>query len=145
MTEKKTASAEDENPFGAFLPKTASDKDAVEEEAVEEEPVKKAPTKRAPAKRTPAKKAEEPEEAEDSVPDSEPKGTKEEPAKELDLSKLPVVVLQGDLQGSISLQNGRPVLKVAPRSWIGEEPLILAESQITDLVKLLQDLLKDSR
>lgn len=63
----------------------------------------------------------------------------------LDHSKMPVTIIQGGLQGSITLQNGRPVLKVSPRPWIGEEPLVLAEGQLDDLIELLDQIKKESR
>lgn len=119
MTAKKSTQDTD-NPFEDILgtSKTTSDETAPTKEDPVEETQKPAPKKSTPRKKKDAG---------------------------LDHSKMPVTIIQGGLQGSITLQNGRPVLKVSPRPWIGEEPLVLAEGQLDDLIELLDQIKKESR
>lgn len=118
MTEKKSTQDTD-NPFEDILgDKADTSADSADEKAPVEETQKPAPKKSTPRKKKPAG---------------------------LDHSKMPVTIIQGGLQGSITLQNGRPVLKVSPRPWIGEEPLVLAEGQLDDLIELLDQIKKESR
>lgn len=122
MTEKKSTQDTD-NPFEDILGDKAdtsadTSADSADEKAPVEETQKPAPKKSTPRKKKPAG---------------------------LDHSKMPVTIIQGGLQGSITLQNGRPVLKVSPRPWIGEEPLVLAEGQLDDLIELLDQIKKESR
>lgn len=118
MTEKKSTQDTD-NPFEDILGDKADTSADSADEKADEKAEKPAPKKTT----TPRKK--------------KPAG--------LDHSKMPVTIIQGGLQGSITLQNGRPVLKVSPRPWIGEEPLVLAEGQLDDLIELLDQIKKESR
>lgn len=64
---------------------------------------------------------------------------------EVDFEKYPLSATSGQVTGVVKLNGAVPVLEIALVGWIGEAPVSVAASQISDVEKVLKDLRKAAK